>query len=561
MAAAASLGATVRQYGIDYREIRVLSRGADFFHGYPRLGPSTIDGVASNVFAVTAAYRRSLVYLGLPYLATAFVLVAIAITFNLYRYCRRGISPGADDTKDSNPSYRDCTAKAYLFFSAFLYISIFLLIGAAFGANNTMRHAAQSSKHALHTLSADLSREVIAPSIILTGLLDTIRHKLRSNPSLLQVHQSTLVPAVQLINDNAGAFRAVRKGLVTIRSELANIDSYIQWVSLTVHGAITATLLCFIVGNFLVYFCDVSPPRAHRTRVAMIILFALPLAASWALVALCTSIGAATGDFCYSLRDYHRLISYQSGSAGPPSTPINGANIFIKFDLGCPAHSTIGTQLGQVNQFFIKAANQSTFWHAMELLDGRHNHSEWAKGMRWSEDRFKDFSKCQEQLRFGGLLSYHMCDTHNSSAAAAITLMWLSAVGLSLLFGVLLFMSSLGQPPAEFATGQEMLYLYGAPKLISMFGDSKGALSRHSTFHRIASQRMSQGSADGPIGPGIWFKNNSAAHRPAITDSTEATAPVQTFPTYPMQSYAKDVDDYREVSESDPSTESSSSTR
>eukprot|EP00171_Calliarthron_tuberculosum_P006172 IDg6172t1 len=92
----------------------------------------------------------------------------------------------------------------------------------------------------------------------------------------------------------------------------------------------------------------------------------------------------------------------------------------------------------------------------------------------------------QSAYAFGAELASHICGDHNKSAVSAMALLWLSSFGLSMLFGVLVLISSLGQPPSEHATGYEMLQLFGAPKLIRAFGDIGNTLTRQATFHRIA---------------------------------------------------------------------------
>eukprot|EP00171_Calliarthron_tuberculosum_P019910 IDg19910t1 len=147
----------------DASEVLPLARAADFFHAYPRikLGPS----VPLNEFSlVNTSYLTNIKFLALPYLLTAVILVLVAVFFNVWRYFRRGLSPGADDTKDSDPGKRDGTAKAYLLFSAFLHICVLLLIAMASGANVTVHSAVRSAHLSIIKLRDDVEVNIFNPS-------------------------------------------------------------------------------------------------------------------------------------------------------------------------------------------------------------------------------------------------------------------------------------------------------------------------------------------------------------------------------------------------------------
>ncbi len=413
--------------------------------------------------------------------------------FNLYRYFRKGISPGADDTKDSDPGQRDGTAKAYLLFSAFLHVCILLLIGMAFGANVTVREAVESSHDAIDTLRDKVKIELLVPATFLAQWAENVR----KTPSQSRRGENRL--AFDLLSIHGGAFHSTKKASDKIVQSLDALNNYMSSISKQMFYGITTILILFIIGSFFMYFGDVAPPRAHKTRMAMIILFALPLGAAWGLLAFSTVVGVAGGDFCYSLREFHEIVAGQKTNLGTGSTPpLPPYNMFLFFDLQCPTHTSFQKEFKQVNFFFDNAAAKPTFAFGMVQFDPNknHTHETWTEAMIWAEKRFSAFGSCVDQTEFGGNLAYHMCGDHNASAVSAMALMWLASAGLSMLFGVLVFIFSLGQPPSEFATGYEMLQLFGAPKLIRAFGDVGNALTRQATFHRMASS-IDRNSMDG----------------------------------------------------------------
>lgn len=470
---------------LDFTKQRTLARAADFFYTYPRITNTYANG-KTNVFSLHGEYKRGVALLALPYVLTGIVLVLVAIMFNLYRYFRKGISPGADDTKDSDPGQRDRVAKGYLLFTAFLHVCILLLIGMAFGANVTIREAVESGAHAILTLKEKVDLEMLVPSTFLASFSAIVIKQ--GPPMSTMIGKKERDMAFNLMSINGDTFTKSKDASRKVVDSLDALNEYLKSISEGMFSGITSILLLFIIGSFLMFFGDVAPPRAHRTRVCMIILFALPLLAAWGLLAFSTVFGVAAGDFCYSLQTFHSVVTTQRDNLQLGTTGQQpDFNFFLEANLQCPTHSKFRNSFRDLNSFFDSAATSGLFNFGMTYYNDTYNKDDWTKAMKWAEEELSLYGECNENARFGGMLAYHMCGDHNASTVSAMALMWLASAGLSMLFGVLVFISSFGHPPAEYATAYEMLLLYGAPKLIRAFGDVGNALSRQATFARMAS--------------------------------------------------------------------------
>lgn len=463
----------------DAQEVQQVSRAADFFHGYPRIRLQS-NGISLNEFSLSDTYLTNVKFLALPYLLTAVFLVLAAVFFNVFRYFRRGLSPGADDTKDSDPGNRDATAKAYLLFSAFLQVCVLLLIGVASVANASVHNAVYSAHLAIEKIRSTINVQLLTSASFLVHWSKIV------NGIDLKLEQDMKI-AFDVFAVSGNAFDIVEKGSKNSYTNLQALDNHLIYTSKDMYYGITAILLVFVAGGFLMYFTDVSPPRAHKTRIVMIVLFAVPLGLSWGLVAFSTVVGAAAGDFCYSLRHYHSVVAGQGAIlASGSNVEVNEINQFIEYDLQCPTHTSYREEFKEMKTFFNRTRDIQ-FSIGMSKMDNNSiTHEVWLKAMRWAIVKMETIENCEAHMLFGAELAMAMCSDSNKSAVSAMAMLWLASVGLSMLFGVIVLISSLGQPPSEYATGYEMLQLFGAPKLIRAFGDIGNTLTRQATFHRIA---------------------------------------------------------------------------
>jgi len=393
---------------LDGRETKPLSRASDFFRAYKRIKFGTTD------------LREFSMHV-----------------WNTYRYFRRGLSPGADDTKDSDPDKRDMTAKTYILFSSFLHVSIFLLIAVTANSNAVVRAAVDNAHWSIGSLISDLQNNVVEPAKLLAARTEKVS-KIFKDLGLV-ADDSPRSTAYTMLSTHENSFLETQASTEDIIERLRKLDKYLNDLSIGMYYGISVILLVFVLGCFLMYFSDVAPPRAHKVRMLMIVFFAVPLGASWSLVGVSTIVGQAAGDFCHSIHHFHYVVAIQgtSNNQGPQKIPRD--NIFFRYHLQCPKQTKFGKDLNFFHRFYRMAENSEKFHKGMAIFD-------------------------------------------NSTKP-----LWLSSVGLSMLFGVLVFISSLGQPPSEYATGYEMLHLYGAPKLIRAFGgdDDSANFRRLSTYHDL----------------------------------------------------------------------------
>ncbi len=460
-----------------------IARAADFFHIYPRIQFGNTD---LKLFSLQSDYLTAIKFQALPYLLVGVVLVLAAVVFNTYRYFRRGLSPGADDTKDSEPGKRDSTAKAYVLFSAFLHVCILLLIGIAGSANSTVRQSVDIAHLSFESLRHEIDVNLVKP----TTFYAYWASKIEKVPEKERREKPKLT-AYSLLTVNLKAFLRTQKASEAAYQDLKDMDDYLKSTSDGMYYGITAILLVFIAGCFLMYFSDVAPPRAHKVRMLMIVFFAVPLGASWGLVGFSTVVGQAAGDFCYALKEYHDSVAW-TASALPIQRQffVSPDNMFVKSDLQCPTATKSSNDIKGLTRFY-ELSKSEEFLAGISLFDrSKDSKQRWRDTVKWSLEGMRNYQKCTAHMQFGGTLSYNICGDHNHSAVSAMALLWLSSVGLSMLFGVLVFISSLGQPPAEFATAYEMLQMFGAPKLIRAFGDyaDPGGLIYSSAVERESMQ-------------------------------------------------------------------------
>lgn len=166
----------------------------------------------------------------------------------------------------------------------------------------------------------------------------------------------------------------------------------------------------------------------------------------------------------------------------------------------CPRFSSASASLRRFNIFLGSARISDWFLSGVGTITERSIPLEqWRQTFLWMQETLAVYVECGVQQRFGGHLTTHICSTSGVGAVSAIFQIWLYSIALSLLVTLVVVLLTLGQPPSEFCTARELLYIYGAPKLISAFGDIGGVLSKHSTFRNLESKKLSFLDAAGTI--------------------------------------------------------------
>lgn len=175
--------------------------------------------------------------------------------------------------------------------------------------------------------------------------------------------------------------------------------------------------------------------------------------------------------------------------AGEEALEMSKSNIFAEFKLQCPGRTDYIRDLKEFNLFFGDTAGYEFFNEGFKaLIKDEISGEAWANTSKWAQDRIIDYGNCDTQVALAGRLSHYICGDHGLSAVSVIGQLWLCSFGLALLFTVVVGLLTWGHPPSEFIAGRELMYMYGAPKLISAFGDIESALFRHATFRRLEAE-------------------------------------------------------------------------
>lgn len=191
------------------------------------------------------------------------------------------------------------------------------------------------------------------------------------------------------------------------------------------------------------------------------------------------------GDFCQSVGEYHRSV-LEDAAGGTPNLP--RSNLFADFNLTCPRRTAAVEGLRAVNGFLGDTAGYEFFDVGFATLtDGEITSEAWAATRDWIQDRLAEYEGCATQVVLAGHLSYYMCGDHGRSAMSAVGQLWLCSFGLALLCTVIVGLLTWGHPPSEFVAAREMMHLYGAPKLISAFGEVDKLQSGASMYEKLES--------------------------------------------------------------------------
>lgn len=157
-------------------------------------------------------------------------------------------------------------------------------------------------------------------------------------------------------------------------------------------------------------------------------------------------------------------------------------NVFSMYKLHCPKrYANISSGLRSLNSLFGASAGFDEFPTGLELLtNGEISIQDWEKARKWTQGKIIEYEECETQLATASLLSHYMCGETDLSAISAVGKVWLSSVGIALMFTLIVALLSCGHPPSEFITARELLFVYGAPKLISALGDVENMLGKYS---------------------------------------------------------------------------------
>lgn len=162
-------------------------------------------------------------------------------------------------------------------------------------------------------------------------------------------------------------------------------------------------------------------------------------------------------------------------------------NIFIDYGLRCPTLTEEGQDFKKLNIFLgsMSSTGLEGFDEEFKAVVGEDIAKAWPSAKDWMQGTLQHYGECTTQLILAGQVSFHVCGDNGMSAMSAIGQLWLCSCGLTLLFALVVGLLTFGHPPSEFSSGRELMYIYGAPQLISAFGDVQGVMARHATFHKL----------------------------------------------------------------------------
>lgn len=444
---------------VDYLVPHSVAVPARFFLSYPRFSKI-------RRFSLAEPYRQSLYKLAIPYAVILAILLLAALVANFYFSYKRSVIPGADDSNQSDPDKRNTTAKLFLFFSAFLNFSILLAVALALVNLFVVRHAVYS----VH-LSVQGTRQAI--HFFLQTPVDVL---LRFAKQATRVDLSSYEPqhavsqVASLFRSNLPHFRAASKSILVIFKNMNKIDRKLTQLSTNFFFFTLAVMLSVLMGLVCSFVCDITPPKGRRIRLFAFALLLIPLLASWSHSAITTILAVTTADFCASLQQYHVYINAQ---ATDNTARIASDNIFDRYGLTCPSDSPITHDaLHHVTKFFAASDSIADFPKAVDAISDLKKAPTWNQAKRWMRTNIRKYKECEQQRLFAGKLAFYTCGDHPTSVASGMSIVWLCSCAISLLLTIVVVLLTMGQPSSEFISARELLYVYGAPKLISVLEES-----------------------------------------------------------------------------------------
>ncbi|CAN8061765.1 unnamed protein product [Agarophyton chilense] len=490
---------------IDFVKPRPSAVATRFFRAYPRF--STF-----RRFSLAIAYRLSLYKLVIPYatLAAVFLLATLIAVF--YFCFKNSIVPGVDDSNESHPDSRDNTAKLFLIFTSFLHFCIALCVSVALTTAFLTRYSVFDARLAVQGVQRTIKHVFQVP----VGALMRLANEAEKVDLSLFSGDKTVNVVVKLFRSNKLHFRAAMKSTQILLGNMNKIDRRIADLSKIFFWFTVAVLLSVLLGLVFSLVCDLSSPKSRSIRMITFSSLVIPLLAIWSHSAASTMLAVATSDFCTSLDEYHKYIDIQAKDSPTETGRIAYDSLFDRYGLTCPSDSPITEQaLRHVKTFFAASDGIPEFTRAFDGISKFQNAATWNEAKQWMRSRIRTYKDCDEQLMFAGKLAFYMCDDNPLSVVSGVSIVWLCSCAISFLFSIVIALLALGQPPTEFISARELMYIYGAPKLISILAESSKFLKSHSNFQPWWKSRNDLGV------DGSSISSEEASRKNSSTNSSE----------------------------------------
>ncbi|KAI0560071.1 hypothetical protein FGB62_127g114 [Gracilaria domingensis] len=237
-------------------------------------------------------------------------------------------------------------------------------------------------------------------------------------------------------------------------------------------------------------------------------------------------LAVATADFCTSLHEYHAFIDIQARDSPDELGNIAYDSMFERYGLTCPSESPVtGEALRHVTTFFAASDGIPEFTQAFDAMSELRNAARWNQAKRWMRSRIRTYKDCDEQRMFAGKLAFHMCDNSPLSVISGISIVWLCSCATSLLFSIVIALLALGQPATEFISARELMYIYGAPKLISILEDSAKILKTQSNYQPWWKSRNELGTDGSSVTSDEASRKNSSTRSSSDDDFMSTNRP------------------------------------
>ena len=268
----------------DYKRTHTLPKIADFFLAFPRIAGAPKE-FTSDVKILD--YLR----LAIPLASAAVFVLLLALIANFYFFFKVGVVPGADDSKESDPNKRDATGRAFLVFSFFLHLGIFLCVAHSLSSAFKMNQAAQNSHATLNGF-----RAFTEDATLLT--IDTMLKAGKISLPDINDEDSILRKEIRdILATNRAYLEALRELIKEMPSSMSELDDKLRYFSEHYFQFTIIILLLCCLGCLVIVLADATTPNARKARIIAFSFLLLPLIATWAHTAISSSAAVASSKF------------------------------------------------------------------------------------------------------------------------------------------------------------------------------------------------------------------------------------------------------------------------
>lgn len=276
----------------DYQRTHTLPKIADFFLAFPRIAGAPKE-FTSDVKILD--YLR----LAIPYAATAVFVLLLALIANFYFFFKVGVVPGADDSKESDPNKRDATGRAFLVFSFFLHLGIFLCVAHSLSSAFKMNQAAQNSHVTLKGFRSFTEDATLRTIDTLLKAGKTPLPEINDDDSILRKEIR------DMLERHSPQLETLKDLIKEMPSSMSELDDKLRYFSVHYFQFTIIILLLCCIGCLVIVLADTTTPNARKARIIAFAFLLLPLIATWTHTAISSS--AAVASSMYNCTSFHKI--------------------------------------------------------------------------------------------------------------------------------------------------------------------------------------------------------------------------------------------------------------